>query len=170
MSRLSENTHSFDRIQLLRCITQQFILVSGYILHPQMIDIPQRFCQRRTADIIGRTCFKLERQFIEGRLFKRNGRNHFTASLVRGKLIQPFFLSIQNTDTGRPVHLMSGEHVELGIQILYIHSEVGNSLRSVDQHRHIVLMRFFDHRLYRVNSSEHIGYVGYGNQAGTGGK
>ena len=59
---------------------------------------------------------------------------------------------------------MAGEHIELGIQILHIHTQMGNSLRPVDQYRDLVIMRLFDDLLYRIDRTEHIRHMRNRNQ------
>ena len=159
MRRLSENAHTVDRIQLIGRVTKQLVFIGRNIVHSQTTNIAQGFRQSRTSYIIRRSGLKLERQFVESRLFKRHGSNHLPSSLVRRQLVQPFFLAIQDTDTGRTVNLMTGEHIELGIQILHIHFQMGNGLRSVDQYRNLVIMGFFSDLLYRIDRTEHIRHM-----------
>ena len=105
--------------------------MSSDLVESDAINIVKGFCQSGSTDVVRRTGFKLERQFVEGSLFKRDVLNHFSSSLIRGHTVQPFFLSIKHTDTCRAVNLMCGEHQEIGIQVLHIHLHVGDRLCSI---------------------------------------
>lgn len=62
---------------------------------------------------------------------------------------------------------MSAEHVEIGIQVLYVDRHMRNTLGTVNQYRYLMGMSHLNDLLHRIDGSQHIGNMGYRNQPGT---
>ena len=74
-------------------------------------------------------------------------------------------LAEEHADTGRTIHFMSREGVEIRVKILHVYFKMGSSLRTVDEHRDTVGMGlgydFFD----RIDRAEDIGRMADGHEA-----
>lgn len=67
---LAEDTHTGNLFQPLHGILGQFVFIGGNLVHPNQRNVVQSFGKSGSTDIIRRTGFKLEGQFIEGSLSK----------------------------------------------------------------------------------------------------
>ena len=76
--------------------------------------------------------------------------DHLSPAHVRRHRVQPFFLSIQHAGAGRAVHLVPGKSIEVTIQLLDVNLRMDTPLRTVHQHRNVVMMRNPDDFLHRV--------------------
>ncbi|OAV73401.1 hypothetical protein Barb6_00292 [Bacteroidales bacterium Barb6] len=59
---------------------------------------------------------------------------------------------------------MGREGIEIRVQVLHVHPDMGDSLRTVYQYRHIPPVRLFNDFLHGIDRSQHIGHVRYRHQ------
>ena len=156
MFSLSENTHSRNFLQSVHGIYCQFMFIGCNLIHSNCRNIIECFRQCCTSNIVGSSSLELKRQFVERGMLETDILYHFSSSLIRRKFVEPCFLAIKHTDTRRAIHLMSAEHIEIGIQILYIYRHMRNTLCSVYQNRNPVSMCSGNHFLHRIDCSKHI--------------
>src|SRR6056297_2997143 len=151
---LSDKLNAVDVFQLVCGVRKQLLIVSGYLFSPDLDHILHRFRQTYGACNIRSAGFKLERQFIKCRTLKTNGFDHFATALIRGEGIEPFFLTIQNTDSGRSQHFVSRANKKVSIQILQINRLVSCGLRPIYQYRNISLVGLLNHAFDRIDGPE----------------
>src|SRR5215831_14975265 len=94
-----------DRAQQFCPVRQQFSFVSGRAPEPNPREVFQRGAESDGPRNMGRTRLEFVRQFVIGRLFKRDGTDHVTARLIRGHPVEQLLTSVENTDAGRPEYL-----------------------------------------------------------------
>ena len=167
---LAEDTHTGNLFQPLHGILGQFVFIGGNLVHPNQRNVVQSFGKSGSTDIIRRTGFKLEGQFIEGSLFKRYMLNHLSTALIGRYPIQPPLFTIKHPYPRRTIHLVRGENEEIGIQILHIYRHVGNGLGTVHKHRNTLLMGKSNHLLDGIDRTQHIGNMRHTDNPGTFGE
>ena len=167
---LTKKPDSIDSSHLLHTVAGEFLLVLGNVIHAERRNIIDGFCQTMGSYIIRSTSLELERQLLESSLLETYALNHFATALIRRQLVEPFFLAVKHTDTGRTINLMSAESEEITIHILYIHSEVRSTLSAIHHDRHIVLMSYLNHLFYRIHRTEHVAHLGDAHDFGAFGK
>jgi len=85
--------------------------------------------------------------------------DHLAAAKERRQFLQPFFFSIERADPGRPIELMAGDAIEIGIEVNHIDIEMNRTLRTIDQDGYAALMRDPDDLLHRRHRAEHIRHM-----------
>jgi hypothetical protein len=63
---------------------------------------------------------------------------------------------VQDADAGRSEHLVAGERVPVGVEVLHVDAHVRDRLGAVDQHPRAVTMRDLDHVSRRSDCPEDI--------------
>ena len=91
---------------------------------------------------------------------------HFSASLIGWHGIEPFFFSVENADTGGPIHFMSREYIEIYVECLHIDRLMQCALRPVDKYGNIVAVGDVDNIFDGIDCSQHIRYMSDGDQFG----
>ena len=137
-----------------------------YLVHAYGREIVERLGKTSGGNIVGRSCLELVREVVEGGLLEGYGLYHVATAHVRGHLIQPLLLAVEDADTCGAVRLVSGEGKEIAIHLFNVHGKVRCALCSVYQHRYIVLVCYVYDVLYGVYCSQNIAHVGYGHQLG----
>ena len=82
---------------------------------------------------IWRARFEAIGQFVEGGFRRRHSADHLAAELAGREAFQHFAATIQHADTGWPVHLVSGERIEVAAQRLHVDALMGHRLGAVDK-------------------------------------
>lgn len=67
-------------------------------------------------------------------MFKRDAGNHLSATLIRRHLLQETFPSVEHADACRPVYFVTAEGEEVTIKVLNVYLEMGDALRTINQH------------------------------------
>ena len=73
---------------------------------------------------------------------------HFASALGRRKNIEPCFFSVENAESGRTVHLVSGAYIEVAVQVFDVHGKMRGGLCAVYADRYVVFVRYADDLLY----------------------
>ena len=105
------------------------------------------------------------RRVLELALLEGHRGDHLAAALVGGQRVEALALAVEHADAGRPVNLVAGEGVEVGVQVLDIDRHVRRRLGAVDQHRNPARVRACDDLLDGHDGAERVGDVGHGDQA-----
>ena len=155
----AENTHAGNLFQPAQGIPGEFVLISRHLFHADGGDVIERFGKTCRTDIVGRTCFELERQLVERGFLERDMLNHLSSSLIGRQAVEPLFFAVKHSDTRRRINLMTGEYQKIGIQLLHIHRHVRDRLCGIYQKRHSVCMRGGNHLFDGVHRSQHIRHM-----------
>ena len=139
----------------------------GYVVKSQGGDIVQCLGQPMGSNIVWGAGFELERQFLENSLLEADTLYHFSSTLIRRHHVEPLLLTIQYAHASRAVHLMSTEGKEVAVEFLNINLHVRSALRSVNHHRHVVLVCYSDNLLYGIDCTEHIADLRNTDDAGS---
>ena len=67
--------------------------------------------------------------------------DHLAAAVEGRQRGQQVALAVEHADAGRPVDLVAGEDVEIGVEVAHVDVEMHGALRAVDQHRNAARMR-----------------------------
>ena len=153
-----------DSRQLLQTVACQGLFVSLYGIKTDRLDIIDGGSQSVSGHIVGRTSFKLKRKALKSSSFPRHFVNHLATALIGWQTVEPFFFSVEHTDTRRTVHLMATERIEIAVELLNIHFQVWSTLRTVDEHGDATSMGFGDDKTYGIHRSEHVAHVGEAHQ------
>ena len=111
----SEESHAVYLRQALHAVVGELALVCGDVVHAKRRHIVERRSQSVRSHIVGRSGFELERQLLEGGLLEAHAFYHLAASLIGRHAVEPFFLAVEHTDSGRSVYLMSAEGEEVAV-------------------------------------------------------
>ncbi len=123
----------------------------------------------RTGDM-RRAGLELVRKLRVGRLLEGDLLDHVPAALVRRHRLEQTAFSVEHAHAGRPVELVSGEGVKIGIQGLDVGRPVGDPLGAVDQGQSPCGMGLVDDRLDRIDGAECVGDVVDRDQPGARGE
>ena len=69
-------------------------------------------------------------------------------------------LGVESADTGRAVNLVTGEGIEIAIEILHVYRQMHRALRPVDQHGNAALVGEPDDLLDRNEGAERVRHLG----------
>ena len=100
----------------------------------------------RLGDLRGAR-LELPRQVGPGRLVGRDGPDHVAAADERRHLLEQLAAAVQHADPGRPVGLVPGPGVEVGVDRAQIDGDLRHRLAAVDQRHRAGVVRAGDDRL-----------------------
>ena len=79
---------------------------------------------------------------------------------------EQLLLAVKHADAGRREHLVAGEDIPVGVQLLHIHGHVRDGLRAIDQNARAVAMRHLRHLLGGRDRAERVRDLGEGDELG----
>ena len=167
LGRFSEDAHAGHLPQALHGVGGEVVFVGGNAVHAQGGDVVQGTRQGGCADVVGRSGFEFEGQFVEGRALEADVLYHLPAALVGRKPVQPVLFAVENAHSGRPVDLMTREDIEVCIEVLHVNGHVGDALSAVHQDGYAVAVRRANHLFDGVYGAQHVAYVRHADQSGT---
>ena len=106
--------------------------MSGNVVDAQRVDVVNSGAKGGNVHKVGGTSLKLEWQFGKCCFLKRHVAYHFATTLVGNHAVEQVFFTIKHTHSGRTVHLVAREAIEVGIKVLHVDLEVWSSLCTVD--------------------------------------
>src|SRR5713101_3773806 len=164
LSCRADDSHTLDRRERVRRISEQIMLVSGYCVQPDLTQIVDRHTEPDDACDVGGSGFEFVRQRVVVGLLEGDCAYHVAAALVWRHGLKQVDLPVQNTDTGGAKQLVAGEGVEIAIKILDIYPHMRHCLRPIDQNRDAAAVRYLDDLLNRVDGAERVRHVHHGNK------
>ena len=69
---------------------------------------------------------------------------------------EQFLSAVEHANAGRREHLVAGERVPVGVELLHIHRHVRHGLRAVDENARAVAMRHLGHLLGGRHRAERV--------------
>lgn len=118
----------------------------------------------------GCACHQLLRRSLKQTELKGYIGNHIFSALSRGHPAQQLPIAVEHTDPCRANNLMTGEHVEIRIQLGHIHSEVRHGLGTIHQHHGPLAVGDAHHLLNGWHGSQRVGDRGERRQLGAEGE
>ena len=94
--------------------------------------------------------------------------DHLAAAIKRRHGGQVVIFAVKHADAGRAIKLVSGEGVEIAIDVLHVDVGMHRALCAVDQHRNAVGVRDPRHLFHRHQRAQHVRHVGDGDHFGAG--
>src|SRR5262245_36913873 len=164
LSCRADDSHTIDRRECVRRISEQLMLISGYCVQPDLTQIVDRRTKPDDACDIGSSCFEFVWQPVVMGLLEGDCAYHVAAALVWRHGFKQVGLPVQNTDTGGTKQLVTGECVKIAIKILDIYPHMRHCLRPIDQNRDVAAVRYLDDLPNRVDGAERVRHVHHGNQ------
>ena len=76
----------------------------------------------------GRAGLEAVRRVVVGDRVLAHLADHLAAALIGRHLREPLALAVEHADAGRPVDLVAGEDVEIGVEIAHVHVEMDRAL------------------------------------------
>lgn len=110
------------------------MLITRNVVHPDPLNIINRRSQPHRICDVARTGFESPRRGLIGGLLKRPIPNHIPAAAPPLRILQNIQLALDDSDTGRPEHLVPGANIKVAIIELNVGPHVRNSLRAVQEH------------------------------------
>src|SRR5262245_5739131 len=118
LSGRADDSHTIDRRERVRRISEQLMLVSGYCVQPDLTQIVDRRTEPDDACDIGSSGFEFVWQRVVMGLLEGDRAYHVAATLVWRHSFKQGGLPVQNTDSSGAKQLVAGECVEIAIKIL----------------------------------------------------
>ena len=115
-----------------------------------------------------RPCLELVRQLVVGRLLEGDGLDHVAPTLEGRHPLEPLFLAVEHADARRPVCFVTGEDVEVAVEIANVDGLVRHRLGTVDEDGDVLLMGKTDDVLDRRHRAERVRHLGDGHQLRAG--
>ena len=141
------------------------MLVGTDIVHAQRIEIAYGHCQSVGGHIVGRAGLKLQGRTFKGGMLETDMLYHLSPTLVRWKLVEPGFLTIQHAYARGAIHLVAGESEEVAVKILHVYLEMRGTLRAIHKHGYAVAVCIGHHLLHGVDGAEDVAHVGKADEA-----
>src|SRR5439155_13710860 len=118
------------------------------------------------AGDIRRAGLELVGQGVVGRLGERDRADHVAAALPGRHRVEQGRLAVKHADARRTVDLVSGEDVEVAIEVLDVDRQVRYRLGAVQKDGHAVAVGPGDDLANRVHRAQAVGDVQHGHQPG----
>ncbi len=144
------------------------MLVGGDPVHSDAVDVVNCSAQADAPGDVGSPRLKFVGQVIVQGLLKSDGLDHVAAALVRRHRFEQLSLSVEDSDPGGSVELVSGKGVKIASQAANVYPHVGRGLGPIQQHRNSTVVGHRHNLLDRVDGPQGIGYVDDGDQLGPG--
>ena len=109
---------------------------------------------------------EFKREYVVSCLFKCDVCNHVSSALVWRKLVEHVSFAVKHPDAVGAVNLVTGENIEIAVQVRYVNQAVLYPLCTVNQHGYAMPVSFSNNLLYRIDGSENIGDMRDGNNPG----
>ena len=152
--------------QNLQRVCRQLSFVGADGLHAQAHQI---FRGRTHPDLsrdVGRAGFELVGDLVPCRTAQVHLADHVAAGHERRHRLEQTAAGPERSGAGWAEHLVAGEDVEVGSQLLHVDRHMRHGLRAVDEDQRAGGMGHLDHLADRVDRSEHVRDVGEGDELG----
>ncbi|MNV64856.1 hypothetical protein D3C71_1575180 [compost metagenome] len=103
------------------------------------------------------------RGLVIGDTIQRHGFYHLAAALIGLHFGQQIIFAVEHADAGRPVELVAGHDVKIGIEFADIDLCMYCALRAVDEHGDATGMGDLDDPLDRIHRAQNVGHMGNRN-------
>ena len=163
---LSEETHALYLPHPFHRILRKVSLMALYLIHSYALQIVDGSGKTMCRHIVRSASLKFERQFLKHRLLEAHALYHLSATLIRRHAVEPVLLAVEHSHTSRTIHLVSAERHEVAVQILNVHLEVRNALRTVKHKWHTMFVGYAYHLLHRVYRSQHVAHMRHAHYPG----
>ena len=121
---------------------------------------PDRLDDRRRAGL------EAVRRRVVGHALGRHDVDHLAATVEGRQGGQHIVLAVEHADAGRSVDLVTGEDVEIGVEVAHVDVEMHGALRPVDHDRDPACVGDADHLLDGRDRAEHVRHVRDGDDLG----
>ena len=155
------------RAQGIERVAHQRLLILGNLRQSQLADVGQRRAEANDPPGIRRAGLKAPRRLVPGGALRQaDGGDHRPAPFPRRHRLQQLGPGVEHADPGRPIQLVGGENIKIAAQRLDVYRVVHHRLGAIHQHFRAMLMRKSNQRRQRVFRPQHVGDLGYRQQAG----
>jgi hypothetical protein len=118
----------------------------------------------------GRPSLKPVRRFTVTDVVPVHLANHLAAAVEGRHRREMLMLAVERADTGRPVQFVTGDDIEIAIDVADIDIQVHGRLRAIDEHRDSPRMRDPHHLLDRHDGAQNVRHLRDGDHLGTVGQ
>jgi hypothetical protein len=129
----AEKTDPGSVAQLLEGIADEISFMGEDPVRAHSIQVVDRGAQRCRSGDMRRPGLELVWEGGPGGEVALHETDHLSTTLIGWHSLEEFLLSPEDTDPGGTAHLVSGEGVEVGSQLLHIGGVMGRALGTIDQ-------------------------------------
>ena len=138
----------------------------AHALHAQRRQVVERGAQADGGGDVRRARLELVGHVVERRVPQVDLADHLAAAHERRHGLQELPARPERAGAGRAEHLVAGEDVEVGAEVLDVDGPWGTRLGAVDEHQGAGRVGLAHHLPDRVDGAQRVRHVGEGDQLG----
>ena len=157
--RSADQTDPWNGRERFRGLSEQVSFVSLDAIESKLVHIVDRGGEANYTGNIGRARFKFVGNLVVGGFFEGYRKDHVTTTLIGRHGVEQCGLAVQNANSRRAVEFVTGEYIEVAIELAHVHGKMRHRLCPVHDNNRVVAMRQLHHLTQRIDCAESIGNV-----------
>ena len=153
-----------SRGEHLERVRDELALVLAHAVHPQLAQVVGGDAEADRGGDVRRAGLELPGDVVELGPAQLDLADHVAAGHERRHRVEQLAAAPQDAGAGRAQHLVAGEDVEVGAQLLHVDRQVRHRLGAVDEDERAGGVGHLDHLADRVDRAQRVRDVGEGDE------